>query len=84
MGESSRLSKTVWPTPDPAYLHQSEVTLAVQINGKRRGEITVATDADVASIEQMALSDPQILPYLSGQTVKKVIVVPGRIVSVVV
>ena len=60
------------------------MTLAVQINGKRRGEITVATDADVASIEQMALSDPQILPYLSGQTVKKVIVVPGRIVSVVV
>jgi leucyl-tRNA synthetase len=56
----------------------------VQINGKRRGEITVATDADVASIEQMALNDPQILPYLSGQTVKKVIVVPGRIVSVVV
>ena len=84
MGESDRLSKTVWPTPDPAYLHQSEVTLAVQINGKRRGEITVATDADVASIEQMALSDPQILPYLAGQTVKKVIVVPGRIVSVVV
>ena len=84
MGESARLSKTVWPAPDPAYLQQTEVTLAVQINGKRRGEITVATDADVASIEQMALSDPQILPYLSGQTVKKVIVVPGRIVSVVV
>lgn len=84
MGESARLSKTVWPTPDPAYLQQTEVTLAVQINGKRRGEITVATDADVASIEQMALNDPQILPYLSGQTVKKVIVVPGRIVSVVV
>jgi leucyl-tRNA synthetase len=84
MGESARLSKTGWPTPDPAYLQQTEVTLAVQINGKRRGEITVATDADVASIEQMALNDPQILPYLSGQTVKKVIVVPGRIVSVVV
>ncbi|MFM7630704.1 MAG: leucine--tRNA ligase [Alphaproteobacteria bacterium] len=84
MGGATRLSKTHWPTPDPAYLHQSEVTLAVQINGKRRGEITVPTDADVASIEQMALNDPQILPYLAGQTVKKIIVVPGRIVSVVV
>jgi leucyl-tRNA synthetase len=84
MGEPDRLSKTQWPTPDPAYLVESNVTLAVQINGKRRGEITVAADADVSSIEHQALNDPQILPYLSGQTIKKVIVVPGRIVSVVI
>ncbi len=84
MGQSVRLSKTQWPTPDPAYLVESNVTLAVQINGKRRGEITVAADADVSSIEHQALNDPQILPYLSGQTIKKVIVVPGRIVSVVI
>jgi leucyl-tRNA synthetase len=84
MGQSVRLSKTHWPTPDPAYLVESNVTLAVQINGKRRGEITVAADADVSSIEHQALNDPQILPYLSGQTIKKVIVVPGRIVSVVI
>jgi leucyl-tRNA synthetase len=59
------------------------VTLPVQINGKRRGEITLPVGADQATVEAAAKADEAVKPHLAGLTVKKVIVVPGRIVNIV-
>ena len=66
-----------------ALLVESSIVLPVQVNGKRRAELSVAVDASKSDIEAMALADPQVQKYLAGQAPKKVIVVPGRIVNVV-
>ena len=58
--------------------------LAVQVNGKRRGEIEVPANADNASVEKAALSDADVLRHIEGKTVRKIVVVPGRIVNIVV
>jgi len=73
-----------WPVVDPVALIQDEVELVLQINGKTRGGIRVPSDASRQVIEDLARTSPVALKYISGQTVKKVIVVPGRLVNVVV
>jgi len=73
-----------WPEPDPAALEQDEVELVVQVNGKLRGSITVPKQADKAAIENLALANPNVQKFVAGQNVKKVIVVPGRLVNLVV
>ena len=72
-----------WPRPDPAALVQDSVTLPIQINGKRRGEITVPAGMAQAEIEQAVLADEAVRRHLNGQAPRKLIVVPGRIVNVV-
>jgi leucyl-tRNA synthetase len=72
-----------FPRADPAALVRDTVTLAVQVNGKLRGTIEVVPDADRASIEAMALAEPHVARFLDGQSVRKVIVVPGKIVNIV-
>ena len=72
-----------WPTPDPALLVSDTVTLPVQINGKKRAEITVSASADKAAVEAIARDDDSVKQHLAGLTVQKVIVVPGRIVNIV-
>ena len=73
-----------WPRADEAMLVSDTVTLPIQINGKRRGELVVAADLDKAEVEKLALSHEAVVRSLAGSTPKKVIVVPGRIVNVVV
>ena len=73
-----------WPKADPALLVTDDVTLPIQINGKRRGEITVPKDMPKSEIEKLALTNEDVIRFLAGQPVKKLIVVPGRIVNVVV
>ena len=73
-----------WPEHDPAALVQDEVELVVQVNGKRRGDVRVPRDADRQTIEAIVLSNPGVQKFVSGQAVKKVVVVPGRLVNVVV
>ena len=73
-----------WPVVDPAALEQDEIELVVQVNGKLRGAITVPKAADKAAIEAAALGDANVRKFVDGQTVKKVIVVPGKLVNVVV
>ena len=73
-----------WPVADDAMLIESTVTLPIQINGKRRGEITVPKDMSKEEVEKVALSDEAVIRTLDGAMPKKVIVVPGRIVNVVV
>ncbi|TNJ46276.1 leucine--tRNA ligase [Phaeobacter sp. B1627] len=72
-----------WPQADEAMLVEASVTLPIQINGKRRAEITVAADLDKAEVEKLALAHEAVQRVLDGAAPKKVIVVPGRIVNVV-
>jgi leucyl-tRNA synthetase len=73
-----------WPEADPALLVRERLVLPVQVAGKRRGEIEVAADADNAEVERAALSDPAVQRHIDGRPVRKVVVVPGRIVNIVV
>jgi leucyl-tRNA synthetase len=73
-----------WPDPDPAALEQDEIELVVQVNGKLRGSIRVPKAADRGAIERLALSNPNVQKFVAGQNVKKVVVVPGRLVNLVV
>ena len=73
-----------WPKADPALLVDDTVVLPIQINGKRRAEISVAKDMPAAEVEKLALANEDVVKFLAGQPVKKIIVVPGRIINVVV
>ena len=83
LGGQGIITTAKWPTPDPALLVSDTVTLPVQINGKKRAEITVPAGADAATVEAAARADENVIPHLTGVTVRKVIVVPGRIVNIV-
>ena len=72
-----------WPEVDPAALEQSEIELMIQVNGKLRGSVKVPKDADKASIEAAALAEESVSKFIEG-TPKKVIVVPGKLVNIVV
>jgi len=73
-----------WPEPDPAALEQDEVELVVQVNGKLRGSIKVPKAAGRTEIEELARANPNVQRFVAGQNVKKVVVVPGRLVNLVV
>ena len=77
-------SQSAWPSWNEDFLVVDEISYAVQINGKVRGHLTIQTAADKESVEKAAFSDPSLAPYLEGKEVKKVIVVPGRLVNIVV
>ena len=83
LGHTNLAAETPWPKHDPALLKSDSVTIAVQVNGKRRGEVTVAADADSNSVEAAALALDGVVRALEGKPPKKVIVVPGRIVNIV-
>ncbi|NBE07167.1 leucine--tRNA ligase [Paragemmobacter ruber] len=84
LGGAGLVTQTAWPKADPALLVDDSVTLPIQINGKRRAEITVPKDMAAAEVEKIALADDAVIKFLAGQPVKKIIVVPGRIINVVV
>jgi leucyl-tRNA synthetase len=73
-----------WPTADTAALVQDEIELMLQVNGKLRGQIRVAATADKTTIEAAALASDAVQKYLEGLPPKKVVVVPGRLVNIVV
>jgi len=73
-----------FPVADSAALVQDEIELVIQINGKLRGSLRVSKDADKATIEQLALAHEAVLKQLAGGAAKKVVVVPGRLINVVV
>ncbi len=84
LGHASLVAETPWPVADRALVVENTIVLPVQINGKRRAEVTVARDADVDTVKAAALAFDTIVQALDGRLPKKVIVVPGRIVNVVV
>ena len=83
-GGAGLCTQAPWPKADPVLLVDDTVTLPIQINGKRRAEISVPKDMSAADVEKIALANEDVVRFLAGQPVKKLIVVPGRIVNVVV
>jgi len=82
-GGEGLIANAAWPVADESMLVEDSVTLPIQVNGKRRGELTVAKDLDKAEVEKLALAHEAVQRVLEGAAPKKVIVVPGRIVNVV-
>lgn len=82
-GVHGDLLNVAWPQVDPQALEQSEIEMMIQVNGKLRGSITVSKDADKASIEAAALACESVQKYVET-TPKKIIVVPGKLISIVV
>jgi len=83
LGERAFLIDAAWPVFDEALTVDAVVTLGVQVNGKMRGNLDVARDAAEADVRERALALPNVAKHLEGKTVRKVIVVPGRIVNIV-
>jgi leucyl-tRNA synthetase len=83
MGNEPSIADASWPAYDEAMLREDRIELPVQIMGKVRGKITVPADADQAAVERAALADARIGELLAGKTVRKVVVVPGKIVNIV-
>ena len=84
LGHPGSLAHGPFPVADPTYLVEDTVEYPVQVNGKVRGRITVAGDADADTLEAAALADEKVAVFLAGATPKKVIVVAGRLVNLVV
>lgn len=83
LGNSSALINTPWPQVDEKALVRSTITLVVQVNGKVRAKLDAAADADKESLEKMALEDENVQKFIGDATVRKVIVVPGKLVNIV-
>ncbi|MCG3179846.1 MAG: Leucine--tRNA ligase [Phycisphaerae bacterium] len=83
LGRADTLAYEPWPGYDPSMLVQTELELPVQVNGKLRGKITMAADADAAAIEAAAHATPNVQVHLEGKTVRKVVVVPGKLINIV-
>ncbi len=83
LGYDELLANTAWPQSDESAMVRDEIELVVQVNGKLRSRINVAANADRDSIEAAALADEKIVANIEGKTVRKIIVVPGRLVNIV-
>jgi leucyl-tRNA synthetase len=83
LGHSTLIADSHWPVADKKLVTSDTVTIAVQVNGKRRGEIEIARDADEETVKGSALAVDAVQRALEGKTPRRVIVVPGRIVNVV-
>jgi len=83
-GGEGLIAQARWPVADPAYLTEDTVTLPIQVNGKRRSEIVVPKDLAKDEVEKLVLADDAVIKALAGGQPRKLIVVPGRIVNVVI
>ncbi|MCZ2328788.1 leucine--tRNA ligase [Bartonella sp. F02] len=84
LGGETLISERSWPVYDPALIVEECITLPVQINGKKRGEITISTEADKVTIEKAVLALGFVQAQLANKSAKKIIIVPQRIINVVV
>jgi leucyl-tRNA synthetase len=84
LGHDEPILAQVWPKADPAALIKAVASVAVQVNGKLRGQIEVTIGAAREQVENAALTDPVVAKFLAGATVKKIVVVPGKIVNIVI
>jgi leucyl-tRNA synthetase len=81
LGFGEDVMRAPWPEPDPAALEQDEIEYVVQVGGKTRGSVRVARAADKKAIETSALS--AMAKYVAGQAVKRIVIVPGRLINIV-
>ncbi len=83
LGHATALLDEPWPAVDRKALEQATLELVVQVNGRLRARITVPADADEAAVREVALADPNVRKFVDGAAIRKVIVVPGKLVNVV-
>jgi leucyl-tRNA synthetase len=83
-GHDDRLAAGSWPKWDDAALVEDQKLIVVQVNGKVRGKVTVPADISEDDLQQTALADPAVVKFIADKTVRKVIVIPGRLVNVVI
>jgi leucyl-tRNA synthetase len=84
LGHEGGIERAGWPSWDDAALVEDEKTIVVQVNGKVRGKVTVSADADEETVRQAALNEANVARLIADKAVRKVVVVPGRLVSIVV
>ncbi len=84
LGHAPSILNAPWPTVNEAALHRDEIEMVLQVNGKVRGRILVGATTDAVGLEQEALANKQVQKWIEGKTVRKVIVVPGRLVNIAV
>ncbi len=84
LGHEGLVAEARWPVPDESALVRDKIEMIIQVNGKLRSKITVPANADKATVEALALQDEKIIGNIEGKSVRKVIVVPGRLVNLVV
>jgi len=84
LGHDKDIVVESWPAIDESALEQDSVKMMLQVNGKLRGEIQVSVSATKDEIEKLAFTDKNVMRFVEGKTVKKVIVVPKRLVNIVV
>src|SRR6201984_1585776 len=84
LGEKESLLRAPWPEYDPTLAKEEEVEIPVQVNGKLRGHVVVPADATDEFVQERGLADEKVKSHLAGKKIVKVIVVPGKLVSIVV
>jgi leucyl-tRNA synthetase len=84
LGHTEAVIDVTWPQPDAQALTQDAVEIVVQVNGKVRGRVTVSTSATEEQVKAAALADVNVQKWVEGKPVRKVIVVPGKLVNIVV
>jgi len=83
LGHEESVHRQPWPEYDPAQLQAAQMTIAVQVNGKLRDTLTVPADIEEEALQQAALSSPNVQRHIDGATVRRVVMVPGRVVNIV-
>jgi leucyl-tRNA synthetase len=84
MGRKETIAKAAWPTHEESALKKDQVKMVVQINGKLRGEFVVPPDSTEETLRPIILADKKIQDHLQGKPIKKFIVVPNKLVSLVI
>ncbi|MEZ5397965.1 MAG: class I tRNA ligase family protein [Bryobacterales bacterium] len=84
LGHTESVSAAPWPAFDEAKIARDVINIAVQVNGKLRGQVQVAADADKDSVIALAKADPAVAKHLEGVTLRREVYVPGRLVNLVV
>ena len=84
LGHEGLIQETMWPQWDDAYLVSDTITVIVQVNGKLRAKLEVASDATKETIEQQALANDHVQTFVGGKEPKKIIYIPGKLVNIVV
>ena len=84
LGHSDSILKTAWPKANPEALKRDQVEMVLQVNGKVRGRIQIPSEATREEVEQAAMADANVQKWTEGKTIRKVIVVPGRLINLAV
>jgi leucyl-tRNA synthetase len=84
IGNAYSIHQQSWPMADPELAAEEEIEIVLQVNGKVRDKLVVPVDADSEQLRMLALANERVLSFLNGKTVRKVVVVPGRLVNIVV